>query len=106
MAQASGVPDRLRPIDERILRLLAADGIQVRLDIERRLALSNCVTASAVAPSPSVTSCETRTGVVTRSPSGENSACGRSADGSVSPGALDPAVHSSSHSSASRPYLY
>ncbi|MCO8243054.1 MULTISPECIES: hypothetical protein [unclassified Haladaptatus] len=46
MAQASGVPDRLRPIDERILRLLAADGIQVRLDIERRLALSNCVTAS------------------------------------------------------------
>jgi Mn-dependent DtxR family transcriptional regulator len=46
MAQASGVPDRLRPIDERILRLLDAEGIQVRLDIERRLSLSNCVTAT------------------------------------------------------------
>ncbi len=46
MAQASGIPDRLRPIDERILRLLAANGMQVRLDIERQLALSNCVTAS------------------------------------------------------------
>ncbi len=46
MSQASGVPDRLRPIDERILRLLATEGIQVRIDIERRLALSNCVTAS------------------------------------------------------------
>ncbi|WP_458209585.1 hypothetical protein [Haladaptatus sp. NG-SE-30] len=46
MAQASGVPDRLRPIDERILRLLDTDGIQVRLDIERRLSLSGCVTAS------------------------------------------------------------
>ncbi|WP_423744077.1 hypothetical protein V5735_13990 (plasmid) [Haladaptatus sp. SPP-AMP-3] len=46
MAQASGVPDRLRPIDERILRLLDAEGIQVRIDIERRLSLSNCVTAT------------------------------------------------------------
>lgn len=46
MAQASGVPDQLRPIDERILRLLDAEGMQVRLDIERRLSLSGCITAT------------------------------------------------------------
>ncbi|WP_227353570.1 hypothetical protein [Haladaptatus salinisoli] len=46
MAQVSRVPDRLRPIDERILRLLDAEGMCVRLDIERRLSLSGCVTAS------------------------------------------------------------
>ncbi|WP_458185641.1 hypothetical protein [Haladaptatus sp. NG-WS-4] len=46
MAQVSRIPDRLRPIDERILRLLDTEGMQVRLDIERRLSLAGCVTAN------------------------------------------------------------
>ncbi len=45
MAQASRVPDHLRPTDERILRLLDAEGVQVRLDIERRLSLAGGVTS-------------------------------------------------------------
>ncbi|GAA0227029.1 hypothetical protein ACFFQF_11400 [Haladaptatus pallidirubidus] len=45
MAQVSEVPDRLQPTDERILRLLDAEGVQVRLDIERELSLPGLLTA-------------------------------------------------------------
>ncbi|WP_233274676.1 hypothetical protein [Haladaptatus cibarius] len=45
MAQASEVPDQLQSTDERILRLLDIEGVQVRLDIERRLSLPGLLTA-------------------------------------------------------------
>ncbi|WP_266078372.1 hypothetical protein [Haladaptatus caseinilyticus] len=45
MAQASRVPDRLQPTDERILRLLDVEGMQVRVDIEQQLSLPGLLTA-------------------------------------------------------------